>query len=238
MKKFLLVAVLLSLVSMVGCELPKYSSRRRSQVSVTEWLACNASPAQLEAARRAVPFDPDFYQALQYSVSCYISEVANLQKVQVYQDGVAVWENALSSYSENIQKELEQFTTADRQAAYAEVVRAAADPNATPQTKKALQDLNTYFTWGETLGAQAAAAAKERNRKFLAAVLKYTLDGRRIAAKYKGDKRNKYRYIILIGEISNNLRYLRLAAEAAAIEARIMEAARAASAHLQIVEVK
>lgn len=196
-------------------------AERAEKGPVRYWLEKKASPECIAKADQLKPFDPDFREAVEYSVTSYKSEVANLQKLMVVQDGVAVWERARAEQSEKVQKEIKDFTAADEQAAYALVT----DP-------KEKQALDAYLKWGSTLDAQAIEAARQRNDAFLKSVLKYTTQAKKIAEKFKS---NKMKYATAVSDGLNALNYLSLAGEAATIEADAMAAAKAASGHLQDV---
>lgn len=187
----------------------------------------------LNKAANLRPFDPDFKQAVDYSVSSYQAAVASLQKVAVVQEGVAVRENMLIDYSNKIKKELDQFTQEDEQAAYNDLAAKATAANATENDKKRLAAYNTYVTWGATVTDDAIAFARKRNSDFTAAVVKYTVDAKRIAGKFKKDK---LKYAMAVSDGLNALNYLSLAGEASALEADVMAAAKKDNGNLKLTE--
>ena len=227
-----MVAGVVALASMMsGCAMIKEMRERRAREEaarkaemaekgpVRYWMEKNATPEQLAAADRARVNDPDLRSILSYSVASYKAAVASLAKVQVVQDGVAVWERAKAKHSEAIKKEIKDFTAEDLKAAYALVTDA-----------KEKEALTTYLNWGKALEAQAVQAARDRNAKFVKMLAELTIKANRLSQKYKKDV---FKMAIAIADGMHALSYLGKAGEASRIEADVMAAGRDAASHLQ-----
>jgi len=228
----MMVAGVVTLAGMMsGCAMIKEMRERQAREeaarkaemaekgSVRYWMEKNATPEQLAAADRARVNAPALRSILSYSVASYKAAVASLAKVQVVQDGVAVWERAKVRHSEAIKKEIKDFTTEDMNAAYASVTD--------PKEKGAL---DVYLNWGKTLEVQAVQAARDRNAKFVRMLAEMTIKAERLSQKYK---RNKIKMAIAIADGMHALSYLEKAGEASRIEAEVMAAGRDAASHLQ-----
>ena len=124
MKKLMMIAGVAALAGMMtGCAMIKEMRERQAREEaarkaemaekgpVRYWLEKNASPEQLAKADSAKVKDPDLRPLLQYSVASYKAAVASLEKVQVVQDGVAVWERAKVKHSESAKKEIKDFAS-------------------------------------------------------------------------------------------------------------------------------
>jgi hypothetical protein len=232
MKKIVMVAGVVALAGMMsGCAMIKEMRERQAREEaarkaemaekgpVRYWMEKNATPEQLAAADRARVNDPDLRSILSYSVASYKAAVASLAKVQVVQDGVAVWERAKAKHSEAIKKEIKDFTAEDLKAAYALVTDA-----------KEKEALTTYLNWGKALEAQAVQAARDRNAKFVKMLAELTIKANRLSQKYKKDV---FKMAVAIADGMNALSYLGKAGEASQIEADVMAAGRDAASHLQ-----
>ena len=247
MKKMVMAFGLAALVGTTGCQMWKEMQERQAAEAaavekekaekgpVRYWLEHNGSEQQVQKAMNSKAKDPDMREAHEYSVTSFISARESLVKVQVVQDGIAVWNRALAAQSEAAKKELKDFTDADNQAAYQAVVTAAQAADATEAAKKDLAALNGYFQWGRALEASAAAAARARNQAFVKALAKYTIMAKKLGEKYKKDK---MKMAAAIADGMASLSWLSLAGEASGLEAEVMEAAKKASEHLNMVEAK
>jgi hypothetical protein len=231
MKNIMMLTGAVALASiMSGCQMWKEFQERQAREEaarkaemaekgpVKYWLEKNASPEMMAKANNAKVNDPDLRTLLQFSVAEYKAAVASLVKVQVVQDGIAVWERAKVKHSENAKKEIKDFTVDDEKAAYAIVTD--------PKEKEAL---DAYLKWGKALEIQAAIAARQRNEKLIKTFVEYTAKAKKLAEKYKSDK---MKMAAAIADGLNAISWLGMAGEASGIEADVMEAGRAAANHL------
>lgn len=244
MKKMVILAGLAAMMGITGCQMMKDMQEKQAAQEaaikkemaekgpIRYWMDTKGSPEMVAKAQNAKVMDRDMLEALEYSVKSYLAARESLQKTQVIQDGVAVWNRALEAQSEKTQKELKDFTAADRKAAYDAVVVAAQAADATEATKKDYAALVTYLQWGRALEASAAAQARERNKAFVKAFVMYSAKVKKMAEKYKKDK---MKMAAATADGLQALSWLGYAGEAAQIEAEAMENAKAASEHLQDV---